>query len=174
MTTANDPMFQSKFNALAKAAEVTPDEESVAKFFWYAGLRHAFQRGTSQAALFQPAPTAPQQEPAVPSMPNPWVGLNKEMNDMKRYKGYESELSPYEAKLMSLLLKDILTGIEENISEMVQMNNILWRVCDKEDPKTEPIFDTMNRLRTKLKTMRKQYNTFAGVQRKLKKLSKGL
>lgn len=58
MTAKSVPMqYEDKFHALARAVEVTEEEMQIAKFFWYAGLRHAFQRGTSSPALLEkPAP----------------------------------------------------------------------------------------------------------------------
>lgn len=174
MTQSNTLLFTDKYNALAKSVGVQPEEESVAKFFWYAGLRHAFQRSTAQAALLTPVPTVPLQEPVVPSMPTVWAGLHHSINNQQRYKGYDSELSPYEAKLLSTSIASLLSMAQEQIAIFEKETNSLWKYCDKENKDTEEVFKMMNQARTKLRKVKQQKKTLDNAQRKLKILAKGL
>lgn len=165
----SEMLFKEKFNALAKSADVQEDERAVAEFFWYAGLRHAFQRGTSQAALLTPAPTVPRQEPVAL---NPWAGLMKHKKDTYVYG--DSELSPYEAKIVSLAMQHLLSSVQYQLSSFEKEVNSLWKHCDKADPSTKNVFDMMNKGRTKLRILKKQTRTLNEAQRKLKRLAKGL
>jgi len=159
----NPIQFQDKFNSLAKAVDMQPDEEAIAKFFWYAGLRHAFQRGTSEAALLKPSVPARGKETTVKYKPEPAA-----------YKGYTSELSPYEAKLISLILTQVMHNGQEGVADLKAIANGLWNYCDKDKKGTEEVFKEMNRIRSKIKTVKSQLNSLASAQRTLKKISKDL
>ena len=176
MTQSNTLLFTDKYNALAKSVGVQPEEESVAKFFWYAGLRHAFQRGTSSAALLNPVPTVPRQEPIQMkngcSLPNGWPPVASNDYDPYPYRKYDNELSTYEAKLLSIAMQTLLSSVQEQIQQFEKEVNSMWKYCDKDDARTEEVFKEMNRGRNRIRTVRKQYNTLVNAQRKLKKLSK--
>lgn len=170
MTTHNDHMeYQDKFNALSRAVELQPEEQAAAKFFWYAGLRHAFQRATSKAALLY----APDDVHTRSKLNWPLSGV-KSANDTQQYKGYDSEISPYEAKLLQLLLAEVLCRANDEFPLIQREINSMWKYCNKDDDTTQGIFNTMNKMKTKLHRLKGQYNTFANLQRKLKKISKGV
>jgi len=177
-------MFTEKFESLAKAINLQPAERSIAEFFWYSGLRHAFQRGTSQPALLQTNGSAcgatipPKEEfkwnfPSKPAYPNPrapsYVNKYPEKNI-----GLEDELTPYEAKLISILLTEVLTHSQVGVKNLEANINYMWKYCDKDNENTEPVFKEMNRVKSRLHRLKGQVKTLADSQRKLKKISKGL
>ena len=174
MTKQSNPlMFADKYASLAKAVDVQPEEESIAKFFWYAGLRHAFQRGTSQAALLKPEPTVPAKEP-INMRVDAWPGLTKAFRDSKFATPDPEALTPYEAKMLSLAMQNLLSSVQYQMRKFEAETNSLWKYCDKDKPDTKEVFNLMNKARTKIRTLKKQSKTLADAQRKLKKIAKGL
>lgn len=149
--TKSPMMFQDKFNSIAKATELNESELTVAKFFWYAGLRHAFQRGTSVPSLLTDRNTG-----VKPSSTSVDVALTAK-----------------EAKQLSLLVGDTLHESTEAINGANRIIRELWNLCDKEDENTTKYFSFMNKGRTKVRTLEKQIRALEKTQRKLKKMSKG-
>lgn len=158
--------FKDKFNALAKSVGVTQNEQSIAEFFWYAGLRHAFQRGTSQAALLKGTDLKYNVENQEFTTKEPPV--------VKSYKGYESELSPYEAKILTLILQDILNDASSEKKQMQVFADSLWKYCDKNQPETEDDFKLMNKVKSHVAKLKQQLKVISDAQRKLKHMAKGL
>lgn len=174
MTTTAPMEYQDKFNALARAVELQPQEQAAAKFFWYAGLRHAFQRGTSKAALL----SSPNTSLVERSKLNWPLGIKqgsyeRSCSILEASGGNPNAITPYEAKLMQLLLAEVLSRANEEFPLLQQEINSMWKHCDPADDSTEGIFSFMNKCKTRLYRLKKQYNTFASLQRKLKKISKG-
>ena len=149
-------MFLEKFNALANAYEISDDEKALAQFFWYAGLQHAFQRGTSKPVLLKPKGKST----LSPSL-------------IQRAKA-DKELTASEANLLSLILKEILYNSNTWKPKMQMTIDGLWSMCDKEDKSTEKYFIEMNKGKAKLAKIKQQESILANVQRKLKKISKGV
>lgn len=183
MTAKSVPMqYEDKFHALARAVEVTEEEMQIAKFFWYAGLRHAFQRGTSSPALLE--------------KPAPFFNLSKEKReeaDIKFEFGAEfpkshsigffeqagqqytddRTLTPHEAKLLQSTLGGVLSDVQEEIKGVQTYINFIWKDCDPADKRTEETFKEMNKLKDIVRKSKKHVATLNNAQRKLKKLSKG-
>lgn len=151
--------FKDKFAALAKAAEVTQDEQGVAEFFWYAGLQYAFQRGTSEPSLLRG--TAPVKA-VVHNTPNT-------PNTEEQY-----ALTPHEAKLLVLMLRDEISQLEEIHSALDRAVSSAMQACEPNGSMYQhDLFRLMNSGRNKLRQATEKIKVFSGIQRKLKKLSKG-
>lgn len=194
MTAKSVPMqYEDKFNALAKAAEVTDEETQIAKFFWYAGLRHAFQRGTSSPALLEkPAPffniskekreqsdsqfgtemTIPLRHNTSGALGVAVTGGSFWESTMQQYTD-DRTLTPYEAKLMQLVLSDMLSELQDEIKGFQTYISFLWKNCNPEDKRTEETYREMNRMKDLVRTTKKHVATLNNAQRKLKKLAKG-
>jgi hypothetical protein len=172
MTAKSVPMqYEDKFHALARAVEVTEEEMQIAKFFWYAGLRHAFQRGTSSPALLEkPAPvrTPPTIFPVLDTKPA--TSLFEHIGEQWVE---DRKLTPYEAKLLQLSTASLLREIQDGIEGVETYIGFLWKNCDPNDAKTEETFKEMNQMKNLVRRGKKQLATLNSAQRKLKKMSKG-
>ena len=156
----NKPMqFKDKFASLAKAAEVTQDEQGVAEFFWYAGLQHAFQRGTSEPSLLRG--TAPVKA-VVRNTPIP--------SSVKE----QYALTPHEAKLLVLMLRDEISQLEEIHATLDVAVSRAMQACEPNGSRyQDDLFRLMNSGRNKLRQATSKVKKLSEIQRKLKKLSKG-
>lgn len=187
MTAKSVPMqYEDKFHALARAVEVTEEEMQIAKFFWYAGLRHAFQRGTSSPALLEkPAPrnlwdvkfgayqgdiqdTTEQPVKIQPSDHS--IGFFEHIG--QQYTD-DRTLTPHEAKLLQLSTASLLREIQDGIEGVETYIGFLWKNCDPNDAKTDANFKEMNQMKNLVRRGKKQLATLNSAQRKLKKMSKG-
>lgn len=202
MTAKSVPMqYEDKFHALARAVEVTEEEMQIAKFFWYAGLRHAFQRGTSSPALLEKPTSVFDMKfgasAALPSnKPAHFCNLSKEKREQAGSqftfvdKTYESHtmgffeqagqqctddrtLTPYEAKMLQLVLSDILSELQDEIKGVQTYINFIWKDCDPADKRTEETFKEMNKMKDIVRKSKKHVATLNNAQRKLKKIAKG-
>jgi hypothetical protein len=88
--------------------------------------------------------------------------------------GFTTEITPYEAKLLQILLAQVLYRANEEFPLLQRQINSVWKKCDPEDESTLGLFSYMKKCKTRFQRLKKQYNTFANLQRKLKKISKGL
>jgi len=86
----------------------------------------------------------------------------------------DKELTPYEANLLSLLLKEVLYNSNTWKHQMQWTIDGLWTMCDKEESSTEKYFIEMNKYKDKLAKIKQQEKVFSSAQRKLKKISKGI
>lgn len=154
----NGSMFIEKFNALANACEVSDEEKALAQFFWYAGLRHAFQRGTSQPALLK----AKAKVNSVKSNVSPRLLAKAE----------DTRLTAYEANILSLFLKDVLNFTNQRNLEYKVLIESLWSDCDKNDPSTINSFVALNKTKAHANKIKSQAKVLADAQRKLKKIMK--
>lgn len=183
MTAKSVPMqYEDKFHALARAVEVTEEEMQIAKFFWYAGLRHAFQRGTSSPALLdKPAPffnlskekreqVAPKFEFVAEFPKSHTIGFFEQAG--QQYTD-DRTLTPYEAKMLQLLLSAVLSGVQDEIKGMQTYINFIWKDCDPADKRSEEFFKEMNKMKDLVRKSKKHMSTLNNAQRKLKKMSKG-
>lgn len=200
MTAKSVPMqYEDKFHALARAVEVTEEEMQIAKFFWYAGLRHAFQRGTSSPALLEkPTPrnlwdvkfgtyqgdiqgsTQKPREIEFKLSNFPALQEDAPMGNPTGYYEYACQLylndctlTPHEAKLLQLSTASLLSEIQGDIKGANTYVNFLWKNCDPNNPNTEDTFNEMNRMKNLVRRGKKQLATLNSAQRKLKKLAKG-
>ena len=183
MTAKSVPMqYEDKFHALARAVEVTEEEIQIAKFFWYAGLRHAFQRGTSSPALLEkPAPffniSKEKREQAdskfvfVDDFPKSHtIGFFEQVG--QQYTD-DRTLTPHEAKLLQITISRLLSEVQESIKGVQTYINFMWKGCDPANKRTEETFKEMNKLKDIVRKSKEQVATLNNAQRKLKKLAKG-
>lgn len=180
MTAKSVPMqYEDKFHSLARAVEVTEDELAIAKFFWYAGLRHAFQRGTSSPALLEKAPAVATQAtqanlPDFPVLPTVAPSANAPETSVAASDAVEVvTLTKYEAKLLQLALQGVLSQLQEDIKGVSHYGEFLWKLCDPVKASTLETFKEMNRTKDIVRKCKKHLAVLNNAQRKLKKLSKG-
>lgn len=141
-------MFIEKFNSLTKRVGLSVRELPVAKYFWYSGLKYAFQQNTSQAALL--------------SRP---IFFEDEIHD-------DQVLTKYEAKFLSMIVQDTLRKVEYGKKELKEQIGNLWEMCDANDPNTRDYFHELNKTKDTLAKVKQQEATLAHIQRKLKKACK--
>jgi hypothetical protein len=148
--------YKDKFDALTKVVGVKPEEETVASFFWYAGLQHAFQRGTSVPALLQPQ-----------------VPLKYKEITPTYYDGSTDQLSAKDAKRLSLVLARALqSALDEKVKSKKVVKKGLAH-CNPDNPSTSEVFYLVNKERDNLRELTEIIAKFESIQRKLKKLAKG-
>jgi hypothetical protein len=141
-------MFIEKFNSLTKRVGLSVRELPVAKYFWYSGLKYAFQHSTSQAALL-----------------NRPIFFEDEIPD-------DQVLTKYEAKFLSMIVQDTLRKVGYGKKELKEQIGNLWELCDAEDPNTYGYFHELNKTKDTLAKVKQQEATLAHIQRKLKKACK--
>jgi hypothetical protein len=173
MIQSKPMQFKDKFKALAKAAEVTQDEQGVAEFFWYAGLQYAFQRGTSEPALLRA------------SLPQAMTANSTAMYDhnypnSKTHDGYlvleedDNQLTAHEAKLLVLMLREHISELQDIQSVMTDAVSRTMQVCTPDGSQyQESLFYLLNKGRDKLRQVKEKVKVVSEVQRKLKKQSRG-
>ena len=165
MIQSKPMQFKDKFKALAKAAEVTQDEQGVAEFFWYAGLQYAFQRGTSEPALLRAA--LPQQERNVNIY---CTHLNTSESPSKD----DNQLTAHEAKLLVLMLRNYISEMQDIQSNIDDAVSRTMQTCTPDGSQyQESLFYLLNKGRDKLRQVKEKVKVVSEIQRKLKKQARG-
>jgi hypothetical protein len=166
MIQSKPMQFKDKFKALAKAAEVTQDEQGVAEFFWYAGLQYAFQRGTSEPALLRAS--LPQQERNVNIY---CTHLNTSESPEE---DDDNQLTQHEAKLLVLMLREHISEMQDIQSVLTDAVSRTMQACTPDGSQyQESLFFLLNKGRDKLRQVKEKVKVVSEVQRKLKKQARG-
>lgn len=140
--------FENKFAALARAVELAENEQAVAKFFFYAGLKTALKQQTSVSALVKPVVKAKATEPS-------------------------EKLNQAEIQFLSEMTRYVLNILPKSSSSLNGAIDFYYENSDKDRPQeTADYFKNLKKFLSAKAKLKDRTKRLSVIQRKLKKLQK--
>lgn len=135
--------MQHIFNSVVNrflGTEANQHEQRIAKQFYLEGIRVGSQQHEQEAALLHR-----QQEP------------------------YNVSLTKNEIDSIVALFSETLHLMHKEDNSVSKDQEILWQMCDKDDPESARAFNALNNLRNYRRTLKQQIKRLSAIQYKLKK-----